>query len=82
MNFIFADSWDILGQPRISQRCKVPESQVQDVLGCPGTAKDVSAVEAVNKIHLTPFSVYLWFYCQALGLVLVFLSTSYCYENL
>ena len=42
-------SWDNPGQPRMSQlwrQGKVPESQVQDLLGHPGTTQDVPAVEA------------------------------------
>ena len=42
-------SWDILGQPRMSQLwrlAKVPEFKVQDVLGYPWTIQDVPAVEA------------------------------------
>ena len=44
-------SWDIRGHPGMSQtwrQCQVPESQVQDVLGYPGTSRDVPDLEAVS----------------------------------
>ena len=37
-------SWDIRGHPGMSQtwrQCQVPESQVQDILGYPGTSRDI-----------------------------------------
>ena len=43
-------SWDIRGHPGMSQtwrQCHVPKSQVQDVLGYPGTFQDIPDLEAV-----------------------------------
>ena len=43
-------SWDIRGHPGMFQtwrQCQVPESQVQDVQGYPGTSWDVPDLEAV-----------------------------------